>query len=262
MSKLWKRYYKKCTRAIRRFKSFIESKIKLDSDIKIFLCICIIGIILLTVISLLLELFSDTGFYQNILVEAYGVIVEIFIISILAKLFIKKIEKQTILKMYMDDIEEMRNCRSPEAAHRIKFRIVKLNEAGIFNLKLRDCYLVDVNLKKVNLQGANLTNADLTRSRLSGANLKGAMLHKATFIEANLYRSILTGAALSDATFDAANLMDAKINKANLCGAKLAGSMIDGANFEGSIYDSKTTFPEELNTIEKREKMGMIFSGR
>jgi len=232
---------------------------KMDEEIWIAVRIFLFGIIALLATSLFLGLYGSSGFTNNILVEAHGILIDVFVISIIMNYFLKKAERRRLLRRYKDEIDEVRYWESPEASFKIRSKILSLTKEGIHNVDLHECYLAGIDLHHADLHGADLTRADLTNSKLSGANLQGALLIKATLIGTNLYRADLTGAVLNDTELDTANLMDSKLINANICGARLAGAMLDGAILEGSIYDRRTTFPTELSDLQKRESLGMFF---
>jgi hypothetical protein len=110
----------------------------------------------------------ERNFFENIMVEAHGMVLDILVIGLFILWLNKLGEKRLENKRYQDEIDDFRYWHSEEAAHRIVGSIKRLNKNGISNIDLSHCYLARMVLRRANLQGA----------LLMGANLQGARLHR------------------------------------------------------------------------------------
>lgn len=189
-------------------------------------------------ISLPFWLYDTADFFQEVMAEAHGVVLDILIIGWLLFWLRKLGERRLLTKRYQEEIDDFLAWQSPEATLRIAGNIRRLNRLNIPGpLKLTEAYLVDarlddVDLREANLWGADLTGASLTSAALDGANFAGAKLRSA-----NLERAILTGADfrgadLTEADLERAFMEEVDLRGANLTACDLQFAALPNANLE------------------------------
>ena len=188
--------------------------------------VLILSVFVVTGLTLYLKLY-EPAFLKNVLVEAHGMLFDILVIGLFVVWLNEKGKKQIEIQRYKDEIDDFRYWEAPEAAHRIRGNIVRLNKKGISKISLEMCYL-----KGANLEGANLWGANLREANLHGANLQGANLREANLREANLQGANLQGANLQGANLQEANLQEANLQGANLRGANLGEANLVHANLQ------------------------------
>lgn len=176
-------------------------------------------------------------FLDNILVEAHGLLFDIFIFGILIVIFNKIGERKREIKRYQEEIDNFRYWYSEEAMFRIVGNIKRLNQNGFTKIQLHGCYLKGAILKEVKLRGADLEDANLQDalimySDIQGGKIAGANLTKAALWEANLQATDFTSAILQEARLPSANLQEAILNDANLKDADLRWTNSKKACFE------------------------------
>lgn len=71
------------------------------------------------------EKYFDPIFRENILVEAHGMLLDIFVIGVIILMLNQMGEKQRTIQRYQDEIDDFRKWESEEAAHRIAGNIKK-----------------------------------------------------------------------------------------------------------------------------------------
>lgn len=230
--------------------------------IRISIWVFIFSLLAISLISIRLCLYTQADVWENILVEAHGMLLDILVFGILILWLNRKVEIRLENKRYIDEIDDFRGWNSDEAAYRIRGSIKRLNKNGITAIDLFDC----------NLSGIDLTYFDLT----------GARLMRAKLINATLINTKFNRAALSDADLTMANLMGAELRKAKALGANFDGANIEGANlteadlsyaiiinanftnatlsnvrFEGAKYNRNTSFPKGMTSDEIKAR-GLI----
>jgi BTB/POZ domain-containing protein KCTD9 len=215
--------------------------------------IFLIAAVIVVGISLPFWIYDTADFFQEVMAEAHGVVLDILIIGWLL-FWLRKIgERRTITKRYTEEIEDYLAWRTPEATLRIAGNIRRLNRLQVPGpLKLTEAYLVDARLDDVDLEGANLWGADLSGASLTGAvltdaNLAGAILRRANLeravmsrtdfrgadlTEADLERAFIEGADLRGANLTACDLQFASLPNANLGHARFLGANLRGAHLE------------------------------
>jgi BTB/POZ domain-containing protein KCTD9 len=166
----------------------------------------------------------DRPFFENIMVEAHGMLLDILVIGLFILWLNKLGEKRLENRRYHEEIDDFRYWHSEEAAYRIAGTIKRLNRNGVSSINLAYCYLARIILYEANLEDADLGDANFEGTVLGRANLEGAFLGRAN----------LKGADLAWANLKGADLMDANLKGAILGGANLKGANLEGANLEGA----------------------------
>ena len=117
------------------------------------------------------DLFNPS-FWDNVLVEAHGMFMDIILFGIILTLYERFTDKHSEIKRLHEEIDDYRGWNEPEAMYRIVGCIKRLNKKGVTNIDLTDCFLENANLENVNLRESNLSNTNLKRADLKGANLE------------------------------------------------------------------------------------------
>jgi len=177
------------------------------------------------------------GFLDNIVVEAHGLLFDIFVFGILIIIFNKIGERKREIRRYREGIDDFRYWYSEEAMFRIVGYIKRLNQNGITKIQLHGCYLKGAILKEVKLRGADLEDVNLQNALINYADIQegkicGANLSKAALWETNFQAADFTSAILQEANLASANLQDAILNDANLKEVDLRGADCKNASFE------------------------------
>lgn len=203
------------------------------------------------------------GFFDQIFVEAHGMLFDIIILGIVFTVVNNIREKKLKIQRHEDEIDDFRHWDEKEASYRIVGNIKRLNKLKKYDLNLRHCFLQNANLGNANLKMANLVGADLEGAYLGNAHLEGAYLTDAKFVYANLSDAHLNGAILREAYFNEANLMGAHLEgaifafanlyRANLSGAHLKGAYLNGANLRMAILERANLQAENLMGAKLRE---------
>ncbi|MEM7656707.1 MAG: pentapeptide repeat-containing protein, partial [Bacteroidota bacterium] len=153
-------------------------------------------------------------------------------------------EREGQIQRYQEEIDDFRGWREKEASYRIVGNIRRLNQLGISEINLEDCFLVGANLKSANLAGAkmrkaNLEGANLQRVNLENANLNGAVLHDTNLQGANLKGANLKGANFVEgqSLIRSISLMKSQLDKADLRGVTLDQTRLEGVNLAGAMFE-------------------------
>ncbi len=173
--------------------------------------------------------FYSIAFYENILVEAHGMLFDIVIIGILVTWVNSRAERNRTIQRYQDEIDDFLGWEADEASHRIAGNIRRLSRSGITSIYLGRAYLVHAYLVETDLTGANLTGANM-----AGASLVGATLCNASLRDANLAGTNLAGA----------NLCGTNMHGTNLRGTNLRDTTLDSKLLADFTYDDTTCWPD------------------
>jgi hypothetical protein len=164
-------------------------------------------------------------FSKNILIEAHGMLFDILVIGIFIFALHKLGEKKIEIKRYKEEISDFRFWESDEAKFRIIGNIKRLNDNGITDIDLHNCYLEKVHIWKLQLQNADLRGANLQEAlflsvNFQGANMRTANLQGAALSHSNLHDTDLAYANLKEVDLEEVNLQGANLINTNLVKAK------------------------------------------
>lgn len=248
---IWfKKGYGKLPEDIRKKIEWLWKRITVN-PLSVFVVLFIICFFFISIFSLLKLYNRDQNWFQGVLIEAHGMLFDIFVLGIIVTWLNQKGETERRVQRYLEEIDDYLESRVSEASFRIVGNIKRLNREGVSRIKLTNACLREAILKHVNLKGANLShvnlrNANLFRAILTEANLnfahcRGAYLLATDFRDANLYRAnlsrtILRGANLSGAKLIEANLNGADCRKAIFKNTDLLNSDLQGADLTGAKH--------------------------
>src|SRR5262245_13861289 len=141
---------------IKRLQEKIEN---FSADHPVLLALIVALIVLVVVVALSARFYSQ-GFYENVLIEAHGMLFDLavigFLVFCLNRLGEKKREQKANIQRYQEEIEDYLGWDEKEATYRIVGNIKRLNREGFTNLKLSGAHLVGANLERAHLGEANL----------------------------------------------------------------------------------------------------------
>ncbi len=211
--------------------------------------------------------FHDPEFQENLLVEASGLVFDLFVFGLVLSLYEGWRAKRERIKRLHEEIDDFRGWDEKEASHRIVGTIRRLLREGVTEFDLHGCNirsadvklvsLVSKSLRGADLKGSDLSNATLERANLemanlkmtklahvlmNDANMKGVNLESADLQSANLSRAVLQMANLSftnlkNTNLNGANLTNADLSNANLQNTLLCYATLEGANLcEANLY--------------------------
>ena len=186
--------------------------------------------------------------WSDVLVEAHGLLMDIFVFGILILIFNKIREKKNLERHYHEEIDDFRDWKSEEAKYRILGNIKRLTRLGerCFDLNrcyLEGCSLEDFELNDSDLNCVNLSNAYISNCRFKNVDFRGAMLAKAT----------IRCSSFINCKMDTANYFDAILYQVDFANSDL--SHFDESNNlhkARSIYDSKNLNTGLMDTIKKQ----------
>jgi Pentapeptide repeats (8 copies) len=205
-----------------------------EKKVVFFLCAALIfGAILSYIDTHVSDCFKNS-FLGGILVEAHGMLMDIFVFGILVTLYEESTKNRNEIKRLHEEIDDYRRWDEPEAMYRIVGCIKRLNKKGESRIELHETYLNGAVLSGVRLQNANLWGVRLENAFLNGANLQEADLRHAYLQGAYLEKANLQGADLQGAGLERADLEGADLRRANLQGANLLGAKLLRANLLGA----------------------------
>ncbi len=182
-----------------------------DSEIAISISIFVIILLIL----IWLDNKSTIGF-NDILIQAHGLPMNIFVFGILILWFNKLRDRYNLKLRYHDEIDDFRDWKSNEAKYRILANIKRLSRVGEKRIDVNRAYLPGIYLENYSFEDSNFNCTNLTEAYISNCSFKrvdftGASLAKATIVRSKFY----------DCKLDRANFFDVILHEIDFLGSDL-----------------------------------------
>lgn len=189
--------------------------------------------------------FYSMRFFENVLVEAHGVIFDIFMLGVVILWLQQKGKNKVEKKRYQDEIDDFRGWNSEEASRRIRGNIRRLNSFGVTSIDISNCFLKSMDLRYTNLTGCYAWGADL-----SWTDMRFSSLVRGNFEDANFAFANLSGTEIKDAYFWKANMSNCNIRNSNLTNCVMLETDLSDSDFtESAISNSSFANSNLSNTI-------------
>jgi hypothetical protein len=137
---------------------------------------------------------GDPEFVTNVLAGAHGMLMDILVFGCLMVWFNQRAERHRRIRRYEDEISDFLGWHDPQATHRIRGSIRRLNRERSVPDNLERAFLAGADLRDADLRGTRLRGAVLREANLRQANLAGTWLGGADFTGADLWNANLRGA--------------------------------------------------------------------
>lgn len=204
-----------------------------------------------------LGLYNHPGFWENVLVESHGMLLDLLILGVfifwLQRRAAKKQEKKNRIQRYKEELDDYRGWTENEAAYRVAGIIRRLKKEGVENIDFKGLHLgrcskeiikeayqkkhifkflsgagdlTESNFPEMMMMYGNAKNLDLSFSNLERAWLTDSDLEGIQLIETNLQKANLHGTSLKNA-----DLWGAIFDKADLREVDLVGAKVDSKDW-------------------------------
>jgi uncharacterized protein YjbI with pentapeptide repeats len=231
--------------------------------------------------------FYNVGFLRDLMVEAHGVVFDIFMLGVVIFWLQQKGKNKVEKRRYQDEIDDFRGWNSEEASRRIRGNLRRLNSFGVSSIDISNCFLRNMDLRNSNLSGCyawgadlswadlrfsnlskgNFEDANLSFSNLSGADVKDAYFWKADLSNCNIRNSNMMNCVMIETDLSETDFTDSKMNNSSFVNSSLKNSVFSGADLERADFDmadlENTDFQNaNLNDVIglKEEQIKKVFS--
>ncbi|WP_312253766.1 pentapeptide repeat-containing protein [Stutzerimonas nitrititolerans] len=190
----------------------------------------------------------DRGFWENVLVEMHGMIVELAVVGILLLWLDGRRDKKKNLDQCREDLKNYARLDFPEA-HLKKIgalkTLIEANEAGLDAryLHLSGRTLTEINIADWNLIGLKINGGKLEASIFTGVDARSSKfvqckIKNTTFEGGSLYRCKFEGARLRQVVFRNVRIESAEFTRCDMQSTVFDGVSLQGVKFEGANLDN------------------------
>lgn len=242
-------------RNIKPTKSWFRKIIKLvnfDDPLIFFQRLLLIIVAILVTTDVLFYPFVSS-FFQNIIIEAHGIVPDLLIFGILMTIYERWRGK---VEVHLGSIEKYMSQHTPEATAAILNIIKEMNKMEASRFQLSECTLSQQDMRhfdftgssfhRVNFEESDLTLVELDKCRLRDVNFSNAILRSVTFSGSELDKINFSGAKLNDVNFNNADLRTIDFSFADLRFWKNSPESIEMINLDGAMVESRQWIKKRL----------------
>jgi uncharacterized protein YjbI with pentapeptide repeats len=160
-------------------------------------------------------------FFENVLVEAHGAIVDLLVVGVVLYWFEQRKDASKSIERHREALADLRFYRGSDASYRVLGEVKRLLELGVPTLQLSEATLSEL----------EITGLTFTKTDFHAANLANTRLSRTTFHDCDCDAIILVGARLKHVTLKKVRLRRAKLQDASLNGCDFSSCEIESSDF-------------------------------
>ena len=233
----------------------VELRKIINSPIGTALLVVLVAFIVIFTISSAWEFISTTifpnttlgvynrGFWENVLVELHGMLIELAVVGVLLLWLDGRREHAKSILQSKEELTDYADLDFPEAHLRKMGALKRLSVAGNTNFIVRDLHLIGRELKGLKLKGSSVIGMRLTGGKITSTTFDSVDMRSSNFV---------------DCTIRNTSFMSVRMYKCNFQGATLAGVKFEDVDINQAEFIN-CTMP---NTIFKKVSLaGVRFDG-
>lgn len=175
----------------------------------------------------------DKSFFENLLVEMHGGIIDLLIVGVILYWFdIRKTKRDSIEKAE-SDLSNLEYYSGSDAPFKFYGSLKYLASLGVNKVKMRDGNLSNLKIKSLSLVDSNLIAVDFSRSILENVTLQHCQLQAAQFIDSKLKNCTVNNSNLERSKFIKTELKSMNFESCNIKGATFKDCQLQSAIFKG-----------------------------
>lgn len=242
-----------------RIRFWLKYELSKYTAILFFIVLSIICLITIVI----LDKFDPQYNTHDILVEAHGVIFDLFVFGLLITIFEFLRNRKESRSRYNEEIEDLIGWKSEEAKVRILAKVKRLYELGQRCFYLSKSYLKNADLSNYDLTNsvivfANINDGSFVRSNLKNVRLTASKMDNVYFTSTNLENADLSNSKCRGAYFTDTGLINTSFKNADLRKANFSVCNYDKVNFENAkLKGVKVDDPDWFETLIACQSIGI-----
>lgn len=186
----------------------------------------------------------NKSFWENVLVEAHGMVFDILIIGVIVVWLDTRRTKFNEQTNMTNELSDLSYLDLPEINHKKVGLIARLNQIGVKKFDLDELIITDVRIKGLIIESSTLNGLKAKKSIITGsifdntslnhADISQAEIKGSKFINCKMKKALFINSKAIGADFSGSNLERAKFINSDLKSAILKNCDLRAVNFEGA----------------------------
>ncbi|GGN24183.1 MULTISPECIES: pentapeptide repeat-containing protein [Marinomonas] len=169
-------------------------------------------------------------FWENVLVEAHGLLFEIFVIGFIVLWLDSRRQKVEHIERNMEHLWDLNTLQEKEVIKKKIGSVKRLNDANIHKIDVTDLLLEDVTLKSFVFKESKLFGLKLKSCNIFDLELINSKVNSGEFSESSFKRCNLSGSLFKNANFSNTEMTGIDLRKADLFRAKFNSANLEAAD--------------------------------
>jgi hypothetical protein len=188
--------------------------------------------------------FYDRGFWESLLVEMHGMIVELAVVGVLLLWLDGRREHKRTIVQCREDLWDYAEYDFPEAHLKKISALKRMLAAGTSDINVRNLHLSTRELKGMSFEGASIIGLRLNDGKITSSTFKNVEMRSSNFVSCrmqdvkfeggSIYKSNFQGATLRGVLFRDVNLKNVVFTHCDMVSSIFKGVSLSGVKFEGA----------------------------
>jgi hypothetical protein len=183
----------------------------------------------------------DRSFWENVLVEAHGLLFEIFVIGFILVWLDLRRHKNDRIERNIESLWDNNTLESPQIIKHKIGNLKRLNADGVLDINVTNLLLKNTEVKDIIFDGAKVYGLKFINCSIFDFVLANCQVNSGDFNNSKFKRSKLSNSYLKSANFSNAKMVGVDLRGANLLRAKFKDSDLESADLRGADL-KKTDF--------------------
>lgn len=190
-------------------------------------------------------------FWENLLVEAHGMVIELFIVGVLVISLDSRREKHNEIARLKEDLNDYAMLDFPEINVKKQGHLKRLHDAGIYTINIQNLILNELHLNKIKITDSkmiglkiisgSLSNSSFLDVMMRSSNFEKSVIKNTNFEKCNLYKakfkdSRCRGMSLRNSSVVSVDFTNCDLQSAIFVGADIANAIFIGANLKQASF--------------------------
>lgn len=183
----------------------------------------------------------NRDFWENVLVEAHGLVFEIFILGLIIVWLDSKRQKNKFVERNIENLWDLNDLNEAEHFKKKIGSIKRLNEAGITKIDVTDLLIKESTIKDVNFKNSRLFGLKIQSCEIFDLTITDSKLNSADFSKSTFRRCKLQNNYFKNSNFEGCKLVGVDFKNSNLYRVKFTNANLESADLRGTDL-SRTIF--------------------
>ncbi|WP_397454753.1 pentapeptide repeat-containing protein [Pseudomonas lurida] len=226
----------------------------INSPIGTALLVVLVAFIIIVTISSAWEFISTTvfpdttigvynrGFWENVLVELHGMLIELAVVGVLLLWLDGRREHASSVLQSKEELIDYAELDFPEAHLKKMGALKRLSIAGNTNFVVRDLHLVGRDLKGLKLKGCSVIGMRLTGGKVTSTTFESVEMRSSNFVDCKIKSTLFISGSVYKCNFQGATLIDVRfegvdIKKAEFVNCIMTNTIFKNVSLAGVKFD-------------------------
>jgi len=198
-------------------------------------------------------LYEDISFWENVIVEAHGMILDLLIVGVILIMILNRIEKKKNINELIEKIEFNRNLKTDEAKYTLMSAIRILNKMKVYKLDLHQCSLSKLIMTNINVSGSSIHAVDFYETNLKSSTFTSTNGVRTIFDCANIKGVDFNNSKFKRSNFNKVNARGSNFKECNITKSQFSEADLNNVDFRGCIINDTNFSNADLTNADFRD---------